>query len=173
MMIPHRFRRGYSLIELITVLTVLVILLSLCAGMIHSLMKLDRAGREALDEAADMARLSTDFRADFHAANQQDVVLSAPDHLIWNGAENRTVEYVVRRNDILRSVRLGSKIRHSETYRKPVKVSIRFERNNQGASHFIRVYLDREVANANGSLYQDFRIDAELGRNLRLTLGAH
>ena len=67
-----RRRRGYALIEVMVVITITAVMLGLCAGMIHLLMRLDRSGRSTAEEAADLARLARDFRADAHASSPVD-----------------------------------------------------------------------------------------------------
>ncbi len=161
----HR-RRGYALIEMVLVISLTALLLSLCAGMIHLLLKLDRAGRSTASEAADLARLARDFRADAHAS-QADPDGRSAEKLTLAGAGGRTVEYLVRPRDLLRTVREGDKVRAFETYRTPPRASVRIEVGD-GPRPFATVILDRPAEGPDNNLYRDYRIEAELARDRRL-----
>jgi type II secretory pathway component PulJ len=163
----NRRRPGYALIELLIVITVTAVMLTLCAGMIHLLLKLDRTGRTASEQAADLARLARDFRADAHASlkvsNQ-----AGSDRMIFSVDAGRTVEYQIRPNDILRTVREGEKVRRFETYRRPARTSVRFAGDSAGPRPFIIMMIDRPSDGRDDSFYRDYRIEAEIGKNQRL-----
>jgi prepilin-type N-terminal cleavage/methylation domain-containing protein len=162
-------RRGYALIEVLVVITIVAVMLALCAGMIRLLLKLDHAGRSASDVAADLARLARDFRQDAHASAPLDPAAKVADRLTLTIAEKKTVEYQVRRSDILRTVREGEKVRHYEIYRKPARSTVRFDRINDGPRSFAVLVVDRPADGQDDSLYRDYRIEAELGKDRRLT----
>jgi len=61
-------RRAYSLIEMMLVLGALVLVLSLCGGLMHTLLRLDRAGRAGVADAAGLGRLARQFRRDVRGA---------------------------------------------------------------------------------------------------------
>jgi Tfp pilus assembly protein FimT len=165
-----RRRTGYALIELLVVMSVTVVMLALAAGMIHLLLKLDRSGRTASEESADLARLARDFRADAHASSKTVQILATVDRmtLLTVDADGRTVEYLARPNDILRTVREGEKVRHYETYRRPARTSVRFSSDSAGPSSFINLTIDRLADGRDDSFYRDYRIVAELGKDHRL-----
>ncbi len=163
-----RRRRGTTLIEMLALITVLSILLGLCGGMIHLLMKLDRSGRVASDEAADLARLARDFRSDVHASTPAGPTTPAPDRLDLT-LDGRTVEYQVRPGDVLRTLRDGDKIRRRETYRRPARASVRFALATDGTPPMASIVVDREGGGKDGSLYRDLRIDAVIGSDRRFS----
>ena len=118
---------GYSLIELLVVITVLASLLGLCVGTLHLLMKLDRAGRDASDEAADLFRLARDFRADVHAATDAEPPSPSAERFSLALGEGRTVDYAIRPGAITRLVRLGDRVVGRESYRRPAKAPASFD----------------------------------------------
>jgi len=171
MIVRPRRRPGYALIELLVVMTVVGVMLGLCAGTIHLLMKLDRVGRSASDEAADMARLGRDFRADAHASTATEPAGISPDGLTLALAEGRTVEYQARPGDFLRTVREGEKVRHREQYRRPARSAVRFEVSRDGPAPIVSILIVREPGGRDGSPGRDVRIDSALGLDRRFTRG--
>ena len=66
-------RRGYSLIEMVVVVGAVTIILSLCGLVLHGMLRLDRTGRGALDDAATIGRLARQFREDVREATTAEV----------------------------------------------------------------------------------------------------
>jgi len=170
----NRQRPGYALIELLVVLTVTAIMLTLSAGLIHLLLKLDRSSRSAREQAADLSRLAHDFRLDLHAS-VDDRVLMVPlpdeagsDRIKVKSREDTTIEYEVRPSDYLRTVRVGDKVRHYEVYRRPPRSSARFQSEGDGPGSFVVLRIDQPTDGRDDSLYRDYRIEAEIGRDHRL-----
>jgi prepilin-type N-terminal cleavage/methylation domain-containing protein len=173
-----RRRSGYALIELLVVLTVTAVMLTLCAGMIHLLLKLDRTGRTAAEESADLARLARDFRADVHAsldirAEAQPSTPSKPTEVSKNWATltldgGRTVEYQSRPRDILRTVRDGEKVCHFETYQRPARTTVKFWMDGAGPRSTAILMIDRPTDGRDDSFYRDYWIEAEIGKDHRL-----
>lgn len=165
-------RRGYALIELLVVLTVASVMLTLCAGMVHLLLKLDRSGRSASETATDLARLARDFRADAHAAGPIAPPVAPPvgsaDRLALTLDSGKTVEYQVRPLDVLRTLREGDKVRRYETYRRPSRSSVAIEVRAEGTKPFASLVVDRPADGRDNSLYRDYRIEAELGKDRRI-----
>ncbi len=160
-------RRGFTLIEMVAVITILGTLLGLCAGTIHLLMRLDRSGRAASEEAADLARLARDFLGDAHAAPPTDPAGRSPDRMTLDLGDGRTVEYQVRPGDLLRTAREGDKVRRREVYRRPSRTSARLDVTPDGPRSIAALILDRPADGPDGSLYRDYRIEAELGKDRR------
>ncbi len=161
-------RRGYALIEVVLVVTITTVMLGLCAGMIHLLMKLDRSGRSTANEAADLARLARDFRADAHASAPVDPSSRSDEKLTLTLDQGRSVEYLVRPADMLRTLREGTKVRRYETYRTPARSRVRMEISGDGPGSFATLVIDRPADGQDDSLYRDYRIEAELGKDRRL-----
>jgi prepilin-type N-terminal cleavage/methylation domain-containing protein len=162
-------RRGYALVEVLVVMTIVATMLTLCAGMIHLLLKLDRANRSASEVASDLNRLARNFREDAHVSAPIDPSDKAADRIKLTVDDRKTIEYQVRPNDILRTVREGEKVRHRELYRKPARATVRIELANEGARTFASLVVDRQPDGRDDSLYRDYRIEAELGKDRRLT----
>jgi prepilin-type N-terminal cleavage/methylation domain-containing protein len=161
-------RRGYALIEVLVVLTVAAVMLTLCAGMVHLLLKLDRSGRAASEEAADLTRLAHDFRADIHAAEPATPPARAADRWTLSLDGGKTVEYQVRPRDVLRTLREGDKVRRHETYRRPPRASVSIEVGHDGPRSLASLVVDRPPDGQADSLYRDYRIEAELSRDRRI-----
>lgn len=160
--------RGFALIELMVVLTVSAIMLALCAGLIHLLMKLDRSGRATSDQAADLARLARDFRADVHASGPIDASGGSDGRWTLSGEGGRQVEYLVRPGDLLRTVREAGKPRRFDLYRRPPRASFRIETEPEGLITFATLIVDRPPDARDDAAYHDVRIDAEVGKDLRI-----
>jgi hypothetical protein len=142
------------------------VMLALCAGMIHLLLKLDRAGRSAAEVSADLARLATDFRADVHAASSDS---SDPTNarILLSMSNGKSVEYLFRPTDVLRTVRQGEKTRHFEVYRRPSLSTVQIDRFRESNRPFIALVIDRPADERSISSYHNFRIEAELGKDRR------
>jgi hypothetical protein len=156
------------MLEMMVVITVIIVMLGLCAGLIHLLLRLDRGSRGSADQARDIARLATDFRADAHAALPTISTEGSPETLTLTMADSQTVEYRVRPNDILRTRFDGDEVLHYDRYQRPVNASIRFESTREGSTTLATLVIDRPLDGKEDSLYRDFRIVAEVGRNRRL-----
>jgi prepilin-type N-terminal cleavage/methylation domain-containing protein len=163
----RRHRTGYALVELLVVMTVMAVLLTLAAGMIHLLMKLDRSGRAAFDESADLIRLSRDFRADAHASKPNPVQV-ADERLLLTLEGGRTVEYLARPREILRTLHEGEKVRSYETYRRPARSTVKFRIDGTSPTPFLSLTIDRPADSRDPTIDRDHRIEAELGKDLRI-----
>jgi prepilin-type N-terminal cleavage/methylation domain-containing protein len=163
----HR-RAGITLIELMIAITVTGILLALAAGMIHLLLKLDRGGRTASEEASDLARLARDFRADAHASAKAQPAAIAPDRLRLELEGSRAVEYEVKPDVVARTATDGAKVLKRETYRRPPRTSVRWEIEADGPRPLAVLVVDRPPDGRDESSYRDRRVVAELGRDRRL-----
>lgn len=161
-------RRGYSLIECIVLISVLSALIGLSAGTIQLLLKLDRAGRAASEEAVALARLARDFRDDAHEAPPVDPPGRSTDRVVLTLSESKTVEYTIRPGDVLRTVRQGEKVLRHETYRRPARASARIDVAIDGPRPIASMVFDRPSSDRDISAYHDYRIEAELGKHGRL-----
>ncbi len=171
---PNRGRRGgWALLELLVVITAATALLGLAAGLIHQMLKIDGAERSRVVVAADLERLAHDLRSDAHSAAR--LAESAPGRVILALAESRSVEYTVRGREILRTARRGEKVDHREQYRLPATTVARFESTGDRAGSLIAVVVTADPAASKGrppeAGYRDYRIEAAVGRDGRLTGG--
>ena len=55
---------GFTLIETVLVVGAISVILGLCGGLLHVMLRLDRAGRAHLVETATVGRLARQFRQD-------------------------------------------------------------------------------------------------------------
>lgn len=84
-MIRRSTRRGFTLIEMLTVIVGMTMILGLAVAVLESLFQAERAGRRDAVALAEMDRMARAFRADVHAAKGVDNVssdrlaLSVPD----------------------------------------------------------------------------------------------
>jgi hypothetical protein len=154
---------------MIVVITIVTVMLGLCAGMIHLLLKLDRAGRTSSDLAADLARLARDFRADAHAASTVEPAGQPLSSIKLTLEAGKTVEYLVRPSDLLRTLREGDKVRHYDVYRRPPKSAVSIELTREGSTTFAGLVIDRPPNGVDDSLYSNLRIEAEIDKDRRLT----
>ncbi len=164
-MIARRRRRGVMLIECLVLISVLAVVLGVAGLTVRLLLKLDRAGRAAADQAADILRLGDDFRADAHAAAPAPGVVEG--RLTLTLGEGKTVEYASEPARFVRTVREGGKVRRVEAYRRPGRSTLRFEIDPPGPRPFATLIVDRDPSTAPDPLYRDCRVEAELGKDRR------
>ncbi len=160
----YRRRAGFSLVEMLTTIAVLTILLGMCAGLIRVLLKLDQAGRVAMDTANDQVRLARTLRDEAHRSTSATARTLQADHLALTLPEGETVDYTIRPRDVLRELRQGGKVRRREVYRMPPRSSARFEAATESSRSVISLIIPQSP----GSLEPATRIDAEVGRFARL-----
>jgi prepilin-type N-terminal cleavage/methylation domain-containing protein len=67
-MITRTPRRGFTLVELLTVIVCLATFLGLSALMIHTLIRVERTSRSRVAAAATLVRLAGEFKRDVHDA---------------------------------------------------------------------------------------------------------
>jgi prepilin-type N-terminal cleavage/methylation domain-containing protein len=164
---PDR-RRGYALIEMVVTMTVLAALLGLCVGTIHLLMRLDRAGREAGDEAADVFRLARDFRADARAATDAEPPAPSSERFAMALPGGRAVEYTVRPDDLMRTVRKGDRVVAREMYRRRPRSSVAFAVDRpSGSPPFVVLRVGRPPEGQPDGPARVQEIEAEFGKDHR------
>ena len=166
-MIPRqvtRRRRGAFLIELLVTITVLTVLLGLGAGLLHILLRLDQKGREALEVAADQARLVEAFRADVHTATLDPAPAVEANHLTLIDSQTGRIDYTIRPHDLLREVHQGDKLRQREVYRLTQRTSARFETTRESGRPWVVLSIDLSTTNTSG---RGVRIEAEASRSAR------
>ncbi len=137
----NRRRRGFSILEVLMLITVITVLLSLCAGLIHLLVRLDRTGQNSAELSADLARLSRDFRNDGHQASEA-VELGDP-----------------------------SKVRWVRTYRLPTAGKVRFDRFDVEGRPFLAFVISGAIDRLEPTVLREDRVETELGRDKRILGG--
>ncbi len=162
-----RRRRGYSLIETLLVISAMAVVFGLCASMIHGLLRLDRAGRARLNEAATLSRLARQFRQDVRAAStsrssgkddpRQELVLSVP--------PDRAIEYRWSKGRVLRAERAPGRADRHETYRLPDRAAPRFQVLDEHGVVWVSLGLDRKPDIASLIPSRGYRVVARLGKD--------
>jgi hypothetical protein len=149
---------------------VITVLLSLCAGLIHLLVRLDRTGQNSAELSADLARLSRDFRNDGHQASEA-VELGDPSKVRWVRTDGLTVEYEARPADLLRTLSSGGKIRDREIYRLPTAGKVRFDRFDVEGRPFLAFVISGAIDRLEPTVLREDRVETELGRDKRILGG--
>ncbi len=105
-----RTRWAFTLFEMLMVIAGLTIILSLCGGLLHALLRLDRAGRESFRDSTTLSRLARQFRQDVRGSEQAKpgdagaLELDRPDGIIvmYRRADTRLIREESDGNDIKR-----------------------------------------------------------------------
>lgn len=163
-------RRGFSLVELLVVLSMMAIVLVLCVGLIHTLLRLDRAARAQVAEDADLSRLAREFRRDVRAATALEPIPFAAGPSTWLPLAlpgGRTVEYRSRGNTLIRSERTAEAILRTETFRLPSRVAVRWEIEGTGDRTVVGLVLDPPPGREAGPAPAGHRIEGVLGQDHR------
>jgi hypothetical protein len=161
------------MIEVILVVSSVSMVLGLCAGLLHVLLRLDRAGRAAAVEAATVGRLSRQFRRDVHAAvaaraEAKDGVAVLELEL----PEGRSVAYRSRTHALERTERRGEEVDRRETYQVPTCRDPRFDVREEDGTTWVGLRLSRGDEARPGALRPDLGIVADAGRDARLSRAA-
>ena len=159
-------RRAYSLIELLTVIACLAIVMTITAGLMIQMLRLDRGGRDRAVAASNLERLATALRADAHAATAP--VETKADRLVLPVSGGRTIEYLVRGVNVVRTIREGEKVRGFEAYPRPKGTTARFGESITSDATMVSLHVETPPGRNVDPLYHGYRIDAETGRYARL-----
>jgi hypothetical protein len=111
-------RGGYALIEIVLAIGAVAIVLGMCAGLLHVLLRLDRAGRSHVVETATIGRLARQFRRDVHAASEVNA-LPGGATLELRLPGQPTVNYALGTHAVARSEHGGAPPERRETYLLP------------------------------------------------------
>jgi prepilin-type N-terminal cleavage/methylation domain-containing protein len=169
--IPHRIRRGFTLVELLVVIGGVAVTLGMCVALLHSLLRLDRAARLHLAETTAVGRLGRQFRQDVHAASRAkedasrlELALSAPDE--------RIVEYEVRPGALLRVERKGDQVVRRESYRVHHGGTPRFatERDQEDLWVSLVLAVDEKMPEPGAGPSRAIRFEARLNNDGRLAV---
>ena len=130
-------RRGKTLVEMLVLISVLTIILGLVATSLVVLFKTDRQVRRDLEQVTALARLSSKFRADAHAAASCQVAdscdLALPD--------GRVVRYAAGPQCITREVRRGDAVEHRDAFLLPATATAKFELPDELQGRLVRLSI--------------------------------
>ncbi len=164
-------RRGYALIEMVLAIGAVGIVLGMCGGLLHVLLRLDRAGRDHLVETATIGRLARQFRSDVHASTEARAGgdAGAAANLDLKLPEDRKIVYEAREREVVRTVHHGATVEKREAYRLPFSRNGRFLVRNTDSQVWVSLELRRGTAKESetgpGSLRHDLQIEAVAGKD--------
>jgi prepilin-type N-terminal cleavage/methylation domain-containing protein len=145
-------RRGYSLVECLVAISLMSTTLGVVAITLHSLRRQDASLRQDLEQAREFHRFVQRWRDDVHGARaasngdgRQAENSNAVLRLTMNSTE--TIEYTFEQEQVLRTHRVGNKIRHRDSFGLPDAASCRWIIERDRA--IPRVRLNRQRDNAN------------------------
>jgi type II secretory pathway pseudopilin PulG len=130
-------RRGKTLVEMLVLISVLTIILGLVATSLIVLFKTDRQVRRDLEQVTALARLSSKFRADAHAADSCQVA-EACDLALPDG---RVVRYAAGPERITREVRRGDAVEHRDAFLLPATATAKFELPDETQGRLVRLTI--------------------------------
>jgi type II secretory pathway pseudopilin PulG len=169
----RQHRRGWTLLELMVVITTVSALLGFTAALVASMMRFGKTERAAVVSAASLERLGRDLRFDARSTTGPGELSET--RLVLKMAEGRSIEYLVRPADVLRTILRAGKTEAFDTYKLPSGTIARFEAGRDGTNPTIALCLRTDpAANPNKSVepaYRDYRIEAVPGREARLCKG--
>ncbi|MDB5386508.1 MAG: hypothetical protein JWM11_2154 [Planctomycetaceae bacterium] len=159
----RRNRSGISLIQMLVAITSLAIISTIGVRMIGNLLLVERQGVNHVTKLSSLARLSRQFREDTHVA-QDCLTLQAPDtgNVRLTFSKAHTVVY--QRNDrgIIRTERNADQIVHRDVFRMTAASLTCEPATDSAAIATLVIRLQRPDARVS----EEFRIDAQLGRDL-------
>jgi prepilin-type N-terminal cleavage/methylation domain-containing protein len=164
---------GFTLIELLVVVSLLATMLGIGGMILFQMFRVDQSERARVVAASNLERLARAFRADARAANGPADSTDA--RLVLPMADGRSVEYLVRELDVLRTVRRAGKTEGFEIYRRPPATLARFESTRDGPRPIVAIVFSLDPAakpkRPGDPAYRDYRIEAAPGRDARLARG--
>ncbi len=132
-----RSRRGKSLIEMLIIISILSVVLSTTAATLIALFKTDRQIRRDTAHLTTLARLSSRFRTDAHAA-QSCVVDQA---CALTRADGRVVRYAQEGHKLHRQVLRGEAVEHRDAFVLPDTAIVKFEQPPEHQSQLVRLTI--------------------------------
>lgn len=127
-------RFGFTLIETLVSVSASGAILALACGLLYSLLKMDRTGREHLERRLTLGRLGADFRDDAHAAIElapAEIELQGRKAAGWEfrfAQADRKVQYHAAAGRLVREEQAGGKVVRREAYRLPPGSGVSLER---------------------------------------------
>jgi len=124
-------KRGFTLVELISVIAVLAVVLGVAVVMFGQLFDFQRDNDEYTQGIRSVNRLAADFRTDVRTYGMPDILSEGETLLRWT-TESETVEYTLQsggfpeQQNVIRTVREENKQTRYETYRLPERTALHF-----------------------------------------------
>ena len=160
--------RGFTLIEMVLVIGGVTVVLGLVAGLLHILLRLDRYGRNYLNDSMAISRLGEQLRSDVRRAS--DAAASPNDSpatakLVLTAPSDPTVTYTWEGSILKREETSDGKPTRFETYRVDRLGPILFESKDG----FVAVVAGRDPDVTTGAFRSKIKIEARLGKTRRLS----
>jgi type II secretory pathway pseudopilin PulG len=159
-----RKRRGFTLIEVLTVIICLTLLLGLSVALLRALMRAEESGRAAVIDATNLARLAHQFREDAHAASSVEI---APARLTFRLAEDRTSQYELRDDDLVVVHEGAADDRRQEAYRLKTFEQPAFSIDDANGSQIAVMRFPAQVHRGEPREHRALLIEAVVGRDAR------
>lgn len=153
--------RGYSLIEVVLVIGGVAIVLGITGGLLHSLLRLDRAGRIALNDTTAIARLARQFRQD---VRRSDTAKSVASGLELDGRNGPPIAYRVDGNRLLREEGKKGAVEAREGYPLDRLGPVGFEVDGGR----VRLVMARGSGKTVSVDRREIRVEARLGKDQTL-----
>ncbi len=144
-----RERRGFTLMEVLTVIATTSVVMSAGVWTLHKLMRTELGGRQRLVNAVAFSRLSQQFRSDVHAADHASVgnqMDDAAERISLRLAEGRTVTYRQVEEVVLREESQAGQSLRQEEYRLQPGASIKFDVQNRQGKDWVLMSLRSTAA---------------------------
>lgn len=154
-------RMGYSLIEMVLLMGGITVILVLCAGLLHTLLRLDRSGRDAMTDTATTARLARQFRQDVRASRDAKAAEDAGS-LELTCPDGPTVTYKRDGGLLRREEREGGEVRRREAYAAARVGPVTFAVDGP----LVRLTLSRRSGNPHAPARPALGVEATLGKDL-------
>ncbi|MBI5760766.1 MAG: type II secretion system protein [Planctomycetales bacterium] len=172
----RRCRRGFSLVELLTVMATMSVLLGLAVTTLTLLMRAGQSSTSAVTASLAVSRLAHDFRSDVRAASTADLQAGnndQPSRLRLSIAAGRVVIYERRKAAIVRHETSGEQSIRTEAYSVDVR-DVSFGVPGENAARLVTLSLSSglsDQAPTRGRFMsaapRQFQFDAALGADHR------
>lgn len=157
--------RGTMLVELMVAISVSSVLLVIATGAIHRAMRVESNWRQQAELSRALGRLSHDFRADVHRA--QDASLTAdPIELKLTAADGTVITYEVADDEIIRDYQPASGARAREFYKMSPECDVQISASD--VPRWITLQASQAAHLTGVAPRVVLHVEAELGRLARL-----
>lgn len=142
MTVPRqKTRRGYSLIELMTVISVVGVLLGLCALTVQLLLRVSSDARDRSSTSASLGRLAERFREDVHSSHKADVEQAARLRLSIGSGPAIAIAYEAKSGRIDRVQSRDGTVVARESFALGRRATARFESRDDDPGRFVALVV--------------------------------
>ncbi len=162
-------RRGVSLIEMLVAIEFGAVVLSLAVGLLYTLFQVQGGSRQRLAAGQTVDRLAEQFRRDVRAAaNVTPAQGDAKAALTLAVASDRSIEYRLKDNVVLRTEQAGQRVSRREEYRLPPGGEVRWE-TAPDRKPLVSLLISAAFQAGKDRPIKTLKIDAALGADSRYT----